>query len=475
MTIYRKVVPAQVNTLGADEVEIIMSTAALARDGHILVPQGGRLDNYRSNPIILWQHDPEHPVGTASEVAISGDAIRAKVTFAPPGISAKADEIRGLVKAGIIRGVSIGFDPLAGDPLDPKRPRGGQRYTDWELLECSFCSVPVDTEAGVTARAETIPDNAGAVRDASQNDRSFRKLVQRMLTRDRKPKFKRGLYEVSELACFLERFGYIHSMATWEAAIEGDDSEVPGMLGEVMVSMGEALIAMTKEEVTELLDDHTDEPEDDVEIIVLDDEDRAYIAAGKTPRARAWRKGVALARAGKVLSSSNEKKLGDANDHLDRAVKSHKTLGEHSDAAGGHMDGITAAQEAASTAQDKVGDALDKAKAEPEKAQDHIGRAMKAHRAVGKQLDTVGEKTAALKDTHEDAADTHRAMGRSLTRAQRCVRSVVDGSSIDADDEDGDSAETETSDGTGDNDGEDTRAAVARRRRQADLLALTQH
>ena len=65
----------------------------------------------------------------------------ARALFRPTGISPKADEVRGLVKNGIVSGVSVGFDVLDGEPLDPKQPHGGQRFTKWELLECSFCSV----------------------------------------------------------------------------------------------------------------------------------------------------------------------------------------------------------------------------------------------------------------------------------------------------------------------------------------------
>ena len=155
MTMIRAAVPAQMAALGENEVEVVISTAALARDGHILEPTGCDLTNYRANPVVLWQHNPDQPVGRATELVVEGDRIRARITFAPAGISAKADEVRGLVKTGIVSGISVGFDVLDGTPLDPKKPRGGQRFTKWELLECSFCSVPVDPGAAVTARAET--------------------------------------------------------------------------------------------------------------------------------------------------------------------------------------------------------------------------------------------------------------------------------------------------------------------------------
>jgi len=149
----RQTIPTGIRQLGDDQVEVILSTGAVARDGHILVPQGCDLAGYRKNPIILYQHMPQAPVGTASAITVWPDRITAKITFAPLGVSATADEVRGLVKSGVVRSLSVGFDPKDGEPLDPKRPRDGQRFTEWELLECSFVSLPADTGAVVTARA----------------------------------------------------------------------------------------------------------------------------------------------------------------------------------------------------------------------------------------------------------------------------------------------------------------------------------
>ena len=159
MTMIRATVSAQIKELGENEVEVIISTSALARDGHILEPSGCDLTNYRANPIVLWQHNPDVPVGRAADLAVEGDRIQARILFAPAGVSPKADEVRGLVKTGIVSGVSVGFDVLESEPLDPKKPYGGQRFTKWELLECSFCSVPADPGAAVTARTATSPES----------------------------------------------------------------------------------------------------------------------------------------------------------------------------------------------------------------------------------------------------------------------------------------------------------------------------
>jgi hypothetical protein len=59
----RHAFPTTVRALGDDQVEVILSTRALARDGHILEPQGSVLDDYKKNPIVLFSHDPKLPVG----------------------------------------------------------------------------------------------------------------------------------------------------------------------------------------------------------------------------------------------------------------------------------------------------------------------------------------------------------------------------------------------------------------------------
>jgi hypothetical protein len=83
----------------------------------------------------------------------SSNEIGVRIKFAPPGVSAIADETRGLVKAGVLKGISAGVLPLEVEPLDPKNPYGGQRLVRAELLEISFVPVPASATALVTARA----------------------------------------------------------------------------------------------------------------------------------------------------------------------------------------------------------------------------------------------------------------------------------------------------------------------------------
>jgi hypothetical protein len=63
-----------------------------------------------------------------------------------------------------VRGISAGFDPTDAEPLDPtKGTRGGMHITASELLEVSFCAVPVDTGAIVVARSFAVRPGAAAM------------------------------------------------------------------------------------------------------------------------------------------------------------------------------------------------------------------------------------------------------------------------------------------------------------------------
>lgn len=149
----KKAFAAAVTELGDRQVRVICSTGDLDRSGEQVVQSGIDLSAYKTNPIVLWAHDPTQPIGRASNVAVIDGNLTAEVEFAPPGISPKADEICGLVKSAFINTVSIGFDPLQSEPMDPKKPKGPERYLSIDLMELSFVSIPANKGALVVQRA----------------------------------------------------------------------------------------------------------------------------------------------------------------------------------------------------------------------------------------------------------------------------------------------------------------------------------
>lgn len=146
------------------------------------------------------------------------------------------------------------------------------------------------------------------------NARATDELRTRMLVAEPPAMLKRDLYDCAWLANMLSSLGYLHDCTVWEAELEGDNSPVPAMLGEALKQLGDTLIAMTAEEVAELLSGKE-----------IGDDEAMEGERKLTPRVRAWRRAMAnLAmqkRAGKVLSAANAKLLADAHDHIDEAQR----------------------------------------------------------------------------------------------------------------------------------------------------------
>jgi phage head maturation protease len=164
MTIQR-LYAGHLEQISEDEVAGVLISAGVKRDGAEWLPSGVALDEYRANPVVLRDHDPAKVIGCASAIGLVNGAIAIKIQFSAPGISAVADEARGLAKAGFLRGLSAGIDPIDVEPIDPRYPREGIRVLTSTLLEASLVAVPADQDALITTRAlSSRPDVAAMLR-----------------------------------------------------------------------------------------------------------------------------------------------------------------------------------------------------------------------------------------------------------------------------------------------------------------------
>lgn len=155
MTMVRK---ATASAVGPD-LEFVLSDATVDRYGDIVDPAGWVLTAFKRNPIALFAHRHDEPIGTWSDVRVEGGKLKGKLNFAAAGTSARIDELRGLVEQGVLRAVSVGFSPIDADPIDPKRPYGPQRYKKQELLETSLVSVPANPAALAIAKSLNISED----------------------------------------------------------------------------------------------------------------------------------------------------------------------------------------------------------------------------------------------------------------------------------------------------------------------------
>ena len=119
------------------------STADFDRAGDTISAEAwtkGGLNNFEKNPIILFNHDYNKPIGRATglKVTENGLELKAKISKSAP------DHVAQLVKEGILGAFSVGFRVKDADYL---AETDGLKIKDAELFEVSVVSVPCNQAA----------------------------------------------------------------------------------------------------------------------------------------------------------------------------------------------------------------------------------------------------------------------------------------------------------------------------------------
>jgi HK97 family phage major capsid protein len=137
-------------------LEFILSDETPDRYGDVIEAKGWQLSNFKKNPIALFGHDNGFPIGTWDKVRVIGTELRALLVPALKGTSERIDEIISLIEQRVLKAASVGFKPLASEPLDNGK---GYKYTRQELLETSIVSVPANPAALAVAKQLHISDD----------------------------------------------------------------------------------------------------------------------------------------------------------------------------------------------------------------------------------------------------------------------------------------------------------------------------
>ena len=100
---------------------------------------------------MLFGHDQNDPVGIWTEAAESkgGFMMKGRLLIEDLG---RAREVRALVKAGAVKGLSIGFTTRKA----VARPGGGRTIKDLELHEVSLVTLPMHPGARVTSAKSAV-------------------------------------------------------------------------------------------------------------------------------------------------------------------------------------------------------------------------------------------------------------------------------------------------------------------------------
>jgi len=127
---------------GSIKIRGYASTVDTDRSGDIIESSAwkkGGLDNYQKNPILLFNHDYNKPIGKATSLTITSRGLEIEGK-----ISKSAGHIAEMVKEGILSAFSVGFRVKDADWMDETE---GYRIKDAELFEVSVVSVPANQGA----------------------------------------------------------------------------------------------------------------------------------------------------------------------------------------------------------------------------------------------------------------------------------------------------------------------------------------
>ena len=134
-------------TLGEDDdggldIKGSASTNALDRAGDVIETEAwtkGGLENFKNNPVILFNHNYDRPIGRAKEIGVTENGLELTAR-----ISKSSGEIKDLIKDGVLGAFSVGFKVKDADYI---KETDGYKIKDAELFEVSVVSVPCNQSA----------------------------------------------------------------------------------------------------------------------------------------------------------------------------------------------------------------------------------------------------------------------------------------------------------------------------------------
>ena len=131
------------NDDGSVMIRGMASTNHSDRAGDVISAQAwekGGLENFKNNPVILFNHDYDKPIGRATGVKVTenGLELEAKISKSAPA------SVCELVKDGVLGAFSVGFKVKDADYI---KETDGLMIKDAELFEVSVVSVPCNQAA----------------------------------------------------------------------------------------------------------------------------------------------------------------------------------------------------------------------------------------------------------------------------------------------------------------------------------------
>jgi len=132
----------------------IINTPREDREGDIIVPRGVHLENFRKNPVVLWEHGLgeitrpiakcQHPDGNLA-LEVEEHQISATSYFTDKSLESL--QIFHLIVEGLVRATSVRAVPIKSSTRKTSNHGMGIVLEEWELIEWSWGALGVNPDA----------------------------------------------------------------------------------------------------------------------------------------------------------------------------------------------------------------------------------------------------------------------------------------------------------------------------------------
>ena len=132
------------------------NTTVKDRAGDVVTAQAWAkgVDNYRKNPVLLYQHKHDCPIGRVENIVVDKKGIHVEASVSEA--AEKTHGVQTLIKDGALKSFSVGFRVKDGKY---NREDDSMTITDVELLEISVVSVPCNQDSLFSIRKSFDSDD----------------------------------------------------------------------------------------------------------------------------------------------------------------------------------------------------------------------------------------------------------------------------------------------------------------------------
>lgn len=145
-------------------IEGIANAADPDRGRELILNSAWKTENYDANPIILFNHNHNWPIGNCVEYRVEDQGLYYRASIGKPSaypcLTDTQVMVRSLLAQGILRASSVGFLPIN---IEYDEENDILRYTEVELLEISLVSIPMQQGSlldSVGTAAKSVNPNA---------------------------------------------------------------------------------------------------------------------------------------------------------------------------------------------------------------------------------------------------------------------------------------------------------------------------